>query len=93
MRSIKLFFLVLAGLVVFSLMLRVLLPVLLFVGAIGLGLFLIKKIGRAIHREYHFHQSQGYPYLRDHSFQPEPLFRERGYSHEDIDEVQYVEVR
>lgn len=93
MRSIKLFFLVLAGLVVFSLMLRVLLPVLLFVGAIGLGFFLIRRIGRAIRREYHFQPSQGSPYLRDHGFQPEPLFRERGHRYEDIDEVQYVEVK
>ena len=93
MRSIKFFFLVLAGLVVFSLMLRILLPVVLFVGAIGLGLFLMKKIGRALHREYAGHQGYSHPYLRQHEFRSEPLFQERQSFYDDLDDVQYIEVR
>ena len=94
MRSIKLFFLVLAGLVVFSLMLRVLLPVMLFVGAIGLGLFLIRKIGRAIRNEYHFHQAQGLPSTSGTTVSSGSLyFGREALTMIDIDEVHYVEVR
>lgn len=93
MRSIKFFFLVLAGLIVFSLMVRILFPVLLFVGVVGLGMFIMRRIGQAIRREYAVHHAYSNPYLREHSFRSEPLFRERERFYEDLDEVHYVEVK
>ncbi len=96
MRSIKVFFIVLAGLILLSLALRLFIPIFIIAGIIGLIVlvgrriryFVQSRMGYEISEDIHRHR-QGPPWTMSR----EPLFYDRYHHTDSITDVEYIEVK
>jgi len=94
MRSIKVFLVVLAGLILLSLALRLFIPLFIIIGVIGLFVMLGRRIkyhtlSRMRYKTQRPHQRQGPPWANIR----EPLVYERNNYAEPITDVDYIEVK
>jgi len=91
MRSIKFFFIVLAGIILLSLALRLLFPFLLIGLALGGFMYVARRIRGMVHPAYVLSPARHRAPLD--GFWSEPLYPERERYHEPLTDVHYIEVK